>query len=136
MGKINKIRDRKSKTLDELLAQLAREYLQPIDSVSVYSSNFDGETALHRFAILGDRQAVITLLEAGAEIDAKARDDGCTALYYAVKYGHVGVAEVLLENGANQHELTAMPVAIQSTPRMEALNSDNKEMIKLFRSYN
>ena len=52
------------------------------------------------FAIRGDRDAVRTLLQQGADVNA-AQGDGMTALHWAGELGDAEMAEMLVYAGAN-----------------------------------
>ncbi|MBD0391596.1 ankyrin repeat domain-containing protein [Wolbachia endosymbiont of Pentalonia nigronervosa] len=58
------------------------------------------ETALHFAARCGHKEAVEFLLTAGANVNAKNKDNE-TPLYYASKHYYVEVANILLEKGAD-----------------------------------
>ena len=63
---------------------------------------FSSTTQLTRAAYSGDLRQLRTLLELGA--DANARDGGGrTALYWSASGGHVDAMRALLERGANVH---------------------------------
>lgn len=58
-----------------------------------------GNSALHRAAAYGSREAAESLLRAGAAVDAR-NADGATPLIRAARWGHDDVAAVLLAHGA------------------------------------
>lgn len=61
-----------------------------------------GRTALHLAASLGKVELVRWLLEqCHADVDARDRESGWTALHRAVFYGQLHCAKVLLQHGAN-----------------------------------
>ncbi|MFT5086063.1 MAG: ankyrin repeat protein [Candidatus Latescibacterota bacterium] len=59
-----------------------------------------GNTALMVAAATGDVELTRTLIEAGAEVDARGRI-GNTALIYAAQEGHAGIVKMLVKAGAN-----------------------------------
>jgi ankyrin repeat protein len=63
----------------------------------------DGFTALHLVAFFSDNTAAVSaLLEAGAEVDALARNSQqVTPLHSAIAGGHAAIARFLVECGAN-----------------------------------
>lgn len=61
-----------------------------------------GYTPLHVAVRAEDQQAVMTLLEKGADMEAKSHE-GETALLYAVRKDNRSIANLLLENGADVH---------------------------------
>ncbi len=64
------------------------------------NANVEGRTPLMLAAFRGDAAAVLNLLEAGAEVNARDRD-GDTALMFAAFRGHALVVGLLLQYGAN-----------------------------------
>jgi ankyrin repeat protein len=80
------------------LADLARA----LDSGVLHSYSFDGWTPLHLASFFGHREAVATLLDAGARVDAISRNSlRNTPLHAAAAGRHTGVALLLLERGAD-----------------------------------
>ena len=71
-------------TVLELLAPQSKEELDP---------------ALHLAALLGHEEALVILLDEGADINAPT-EDGETALMMAAKKGHTDTVRLLLERGA------------------------------------
>ena len=68
-----------------------------VPSVTMCSSA--GNTPLHVAAIRGDRNAVLLLLESGAEPNAVG-EGGCTPLHEALAQQHVQVARMLVAAGS------------------------------------
>ena len=64
-----------------------------------------GDPPLVEAARRGDTDAVISLLDRGADVNA-AQGDGMTALHWAAKRGSLEMAEVLLSSGARVDEVT------------------------------
>lgn len=60
-----------------------------------------GLTALHHAVRQGNHAAVVALLDAGAQIDARSHVDSTTALLLAAINGHFDVAMTLVKRGAN-----------------------------------
>jgi len=58
-----------------------------------------GITPLHWAAIFGRSEAARMLIEGGADVNAKGRDES-TALHASAFLGHTDIVELLLENGA------------------------------------
>ena len=71
------------------------EYVRNIDSVDDY-----GETALHKAAFMGHKDAVEVLLSNGASVDAMNNYDS-SPLHYATIGGQIAVVELLLSKGAS-----------------------------------
>ncbi|MCP4633749.1 MAG: hypothetical protein GY855_12545 [candidate division Zixibacteria bacterium] len=61
------------------------------------------QTGLHLASIRGNIEAVKMLLNKNAKVNAKDKD-GFTPLYYAGKYGHRDVADLLTSNGGKTKE--------------------------------
>jgi ankyrin repeat protein len=64
---------------------------------------FGGWTALHSAAQNGDLNAVRSLLEQGADPNAREEGDNTTPLHWAAVARHVDVARALLDAGADVH---------------------------------
>jgi len=60
-----------------------------------------GNTRLHAACKTGHTAAVHLLLEKGAKINARRKDDGRTPLHEACSHGHLDTAQFLLEKGAD-----------------------------------
>jgi hypothetical protein len=76
-----------------------------------------GETALHLAALAGNAEAIKVLLEAGAEVEARA-DNGCAPLDYAIQRGSVTEAATVLGAAGAQltpERLETMHAAAHST---------------------
>ncbi len=73
----------------------------------------------------GDAAAVKSLIEKGADVNAKFRY-GATALSYACDKGHTEVVNVLLENGA---EVNVKDTFYQATPISWAMQKGHLEII-------
>ena len=69
----------------------------PLDTPIAWEGQF---TPLHIAAVRGDVKAARTLLNRGADIDAKSRPDGMTPLYYAAAYGRPEMVRLLIRRGA------------------------------------
>ena len=65
------------------------------------ASGADDRMPLHEAAKKGDVEAVKTLLESGADVQAKEKKKGWTALHWAAYKGHGAVVTALLEYGAD-----------------------------------
>jgi ankyrin repeat protein len=65
-----------------------------------------GLTPLHEAALLGRRDLIDALLDAGAEINSRA-DDGRTALTEALRGKHTEIAAYLRSRGAREAAITA-----------------------------
>lgn len=66
------------------------------------TSDTNGRTALHTAAALGQLEAVLRLLERGADVEA-ADADGCTAVMLAAAFNRFAVVKRLLDRGASVH---------------------------------
>jgi hypothetical protein len=64
---------------------------------------FRGWTPLHSAAQAGDLDAVRTLLEAGADPNAREEGDNTTPLHWAAAGRHVEIARALLDAGSDVH---------------------------------
>lgn len=80
----------------ELISKLIKKGKHQLDTI-----NEDGEAPLHAAAMLGDTQASLALLRAGADINIRTDDilGGKTALHLAVFHGHDAIARQLLQHG-------------------------------------
>lgn len=70
------------------------------DTLLEARTHSDGLTALHVAAQRGWKSGVVTLLQAGADVDAEATANGATPLHLAAERGHVAVLQHLLAYGA------------------------------------
>src|SRR5215211_6964478 len=75
----------------------------------------------------GDAAAVTSLLDRGADVNAKFRY-GATALFKAAERGNVEVAKVLLERGA---DVKVKDTFYGATALTWALNNDHFDIVKL-----
>lgn len=125
-----KTKTKQRETLEQILTRVAEILFLDSDAViTVNTRDADGDTPLHIVALWGDRHAIETLVNAGADIDAKG-DMGCTPLHFAVMGNHVQAAELLLLLGANPN----IASELSYTPKALAKQSENNLMIKVFRS--
>ena len=67
--------------------------------VDVNSKDDDGWTSLHVAAFNGNLDAIILLLQSGAQINSLDNDDW-TPLHCAARKGYLKVVELLLQEGA------------------------------------
>ena len=86
-------------------AVLKLEYGNLEDYVKTYSSMIDstdasGYTALMWAARRNDRNAIHTLVKAGADVNSRTKDAGC-ALHYAAGFCDFEIVKVLIEAGAD-----------------------------------
>lgn len=72
-----------------------------VQITSLEARNHLGDTPLHTVCTWGDVSAVKTLLEAGANVNARGDMDG-GPLFNAVISGNADVIRILLENGADR----------------------------------
>ena len=71
---------------------------------NIETKNEKGYTALYQFTEQGDYEAVRTLLDENADIEAIGRSNR-TPLLEATQQGHVEIVELLLSRGANVHQV-------------------------------
>ncbi|MFT4314783.1 MAG: ankyrin repeat domain-containing protein [Wolbachia pipientis] len=71
------------------------------------------------------KDLVIALLENGAKVDEKGKNDECTALHFAVKNGYIDVVEALLDKKASVNSLS-----IFGTPLNLAAEQGHKEIVE------
>jgi|LakMenEpi03Aug12_release.lakeMendotaPanAssembly.Ray.scaffolds.fasta_scaffold565342_1 ankyrin repeat protein len=60
-----------------------------------------GDTPLHHAAFKGDSQMISLLLEYGADPNTKNYMFGRTPVHYAVDYGHIECAEIIVKSGGD-----------------------------------
>ena len=72
---------------------------------AVLLTAFAADSPVADAAMRGDREAVRTLLQKGADVDA-ARGDGMTALHWAAERGDAEMTEMLILAGANPRAVT------------------------------
>jgi ankyrin repeat protein len=89
----------------------------------------NGYTALHNAAFAGLPDVVMALIQHGAELDAKAGRE--TPLHLAAQEGHVQVARILLENGADAGGKSNG----FWTPMSLASNQGHTEIVELLKEY-
>lgn len=98
--------------------------------VAVDARNYEGWTALHRAAYVGEGEAVRALLTGYARPDI-ATNSGVTPLMMAAERGHVEIVRLLLEHGASktavdddghavEYYLTSEPDEPGSMPKFDA----------------
>lgn len=90
----------------------------------LHARNLGGHTALMSAAWRGQTTMVQTLLENGAEVNARQTYSGATALSYAALKGHTAVVQMLLENGADVN-------ADGGTALMVAANADHTAVVEV-----
>jgi hypothetical protein len=83
-------------------------------------------TSLYYAASFGVGHVVQTLLEQGAEVDAKGGRLGATAFHAAALRGHVEIMDILLKHGADPNKMDT----IKKTPLHSAALTGNVEVIK------
>ncbi|MDF2447274.1 MAG: hypothetical protein K0S46_2510 [Moraxellaceae bacterium] len=98
------------------------------DQITVVSGE---DTALTFASRLGNFEVVKLLLAAGADVNGGP--GGIPPLSLAVYKGHVGVAKLLLDSGADPLFSKAVGGATTSTPLSVAFNNEKPEMIALLR---
>lgn len=87
-------------------------------------------STIHRFAQIGNKEGISNLIAENKEIIDQADDSGRTALFYAIATGNTDTISFLLDNGADQNYQQKKESYI-NTPLMDAVFSDNKEVVDL-----
>ncbi|KAG8526588.1 uncharacterized protein KY384_008789 [Bacidia gigantensis] len=107
---------------------------------AIISYGKDGRSALHTAAEFGNEESATALLNAGADIEAKAmpshgriwdRKKGCTPLHLAASVGNQDLVKLLLDRGAFINALTTT----SRTPLHEALMWGNVSIVEILLSY-
>ncbi|MCP4581678.1 MAG: hypothetical protein GY839_08645 [candidate division Zixibacteria bacterium] len=104
---LNAINDNGLSPLHEAVTRNKYEYINLLvksGAKNDLKDNHYGFTPLHRAALKGNIDVVRDILPAVDNINTKC-NDGHTAIYYAAKYGHEQVAELLKANGAKEKGL-------------------------------
>jgi len=86
------------------------------------------QLSLPRAAEKGHEAAVKLLIEKGAELEAKDKDDNQTPLSHAAEKGHEAVVKLLLEKGA---ELEVKDSDYNRTPLLYAAEKGHEAVVKL-----
>ncbi|MDA0989234.1 MAG: ankyrin repeat domain-containing protein [Verrucomicrobia bacterium] len=102
-----------------------RLFLLLIPPLLVHIPVVSHAAAIHDAAIKGDVAAITAALDAGADIDDS--DGRATPLYLAVKGGHIAVAKLLVERGADVNA----PTPILGPALMPALANRMIDLINL-----
>lgn len=98
------------------------------DPVLIHSHSRDGWTPLHLAAHYGHRQVADALLEYGADVHARARNDlGATPLLWAVMGQDSALVTLLLDHGADVNDATTAG----STPLHKAAVLGNTALVRL-----
>jgi uncharacterized protein len=120
-----------TQSLRDVLASVADsvEY-DGIELTDVNQLGGFGNTPLKVACVRGDLEAVRVLLAAGAEVNAIVEDE-CTALHYAAGFGHVEVAQILLDHGAR----TDVRNRFGRTPVEDARLSGKTDVVTLLQSH-
>lgn len=93
----------------------------------IRARNSGGFTALHAAAYVGDVDTAGKLLGKGASINDRENKAGVTPLSVAAEEGHVGMARILVEHGADLEAGERNGY----TPLSRALWRDQKEVVSL-----
>jgi len=88
------------------------------------------DTRLHDAARDGRKDVVSELIERGARVDARGKDDN-TPLHYAASKGHRGVVELLIAKGADVNARDERG----KTPLDYALKEHRDAVVELLRSH-
>ncbi len=119
------------RTIEEIL-QSTSESLYPAEMgerlVQLDSCDWDGDTPLHVMLWRRDMEGALTLIAAGAPVDAIG-DMGETPLHVAIRQGTIEIAEALLLAGANPQ----IRCEFGDTPHERALAAGGR-MAQLFES--
>lgn len=112
------------------ISRLAKEHREAVVNIRV---DTDGSYPLHKVSALGDIDAMVDLLEIGAEVDASSRH-GRTPLHDSVLNEGSEAANLLLAHGANIDALTLSApeswVPACETPLSTAVRCENYDGVQ------
>ncbi|KAJ6036333.1 ankyrin repeat-containing domain protein [Penicillium herquei] len=83
------------------IASLVQMITNNIDNATLIEDAIPGPSSLGLAARLGHTQVVRILLDKGYPVDQTTSIDTLTPLAYAARYRHIGVADLLIERGAD-----------------------------------
>ena len=95
--------------------------------VPVDNFDLDGRTALQYAAMKNHTNVIYELLQRGADVNKRDRDDGKTALHWSAMYNKTGAIRLLLRNGAS----TTIKDKWDRTPIDLAREHNNQEAVLL-----
>ena len=75
------------------------------DGINISSTDYFGDTVLHKAIEKGLLENTILLIDKGVEMDA-CNNKGVTSLHLASKHGHYDPFRLLLNSGANVNPVT------------------------------
>ncbi|KAF5024153.1 hypothetical protein F66182_3788 [Fusarium sp. NRRL 66182] len=118
------------------LALVAGLYTDPtaIDLLLQHGARLESSGALAAAARRDNEPMMRSLLDRGAcsDTDAPAIGTGASPLHIAVKAGHVGVARILVQRGADPHVVDASGVtAVEVAEQMKGQGKDVSEMMEV-----
>lgn len=105
--------------------------------VNVFAKDTRGQTALHRAARHNRGTTISRLLPRGANIST-ADNKGRTALHIAAARGHVGCAQILVDNGAPLKARTwakSREGGAYMTPIMMARSNGHRDVVNIIRNH-
>lgn len=97
------------------------------ESIEVNHHFSQGITPLHAAVISNQESIVLTLLQAGAEVDARDLTTEATPLHLAALYGREAIAAILIAKGANINAQMKFGI----TPLLVATQFKNPQMVQL-----
>jgi ankyrin repeat protein len=89
------------------------------------------EVGLHEAAMLGETVLLERLLDSGAEIEAKCKSNGFSALHWAASLGRTEAVRILLAHGANVDNVSDKGF----TPLLNASSRNYPEVVALLRAH-
>jgi ankyrin repeat protein len=82
--------------------------------------NVIGQTCLHFAAMWGHAEAVLVLLDAGADVNI-TNEDGIAPLDFAIRKGHTEVVQILLDRGVKIRKLRELIAVAEQAPNGKQL---------------
>jgi uncharacterized protein len=120
-------------TVEQLLSRYVRENtysFEDFEKLDVNSVGKEGETPLHMAVTRGALQDVVTLLAAGANVNART-EFGWTPLGRSPSSLSIEILKVLLLAGADIHAKSEFG----DTPMTRVIEDNRPDLVELFKSY-